>query len=290
MIMFRQLQRINERPAVFSHLTTADLWTDPHTSEQMLRHHLDGSVDVSSRKTVFIDASVAWITEAFHLTDQSRVLDLGCGPGLYTNRLAQSGVDVTGIDFSSRSIAYARKAAARDGLTVTYVNEDYLAWESNTRFDLITMIFCDYCALAPRQRRPLLRKIERLLELEGSFLFDVCSLVTLDEWVESAGYTAAPDGGFWSPNPYFEFLSKFVYPEERVTLDKYEIVESGRSRTIYNWLQHFDREALAAELRRAGLEVASVLGDVAGRPFDPSSPEFAVIARRGSGYRRRRAR
>jgi SAM-dependent methyltransferase len=282
MIMFDELQRINERPAVFSPLTTAALWTDPHTSEQMLRFHLDGSVDVSSRRTEFIDASVAWIAAAFRLTDQSRVLDLGCGPGLYTNRLALIGADVTGIDFSSRSIAYARHAAARDGLHVTYVNEDYLAWESSRRFDLITMIYCDYCALAPAQRRALLGKIARLLESDGVFLFDVCSLVALDAWVESASCTAAATDGFWSPRPYFEFLNKFRYPEDRVTLDKYEIVESDRTRTIYNWLQYFDQEALAAELDGAGLEVASVLGDVAGRPFEPSSSEFAVIARRSS--------
>jgi 2-polyprenyl-3-methyl-5-hydroxy-6-metoxy-1,4-benzoquinol methylase len=278
--MFDELQRINERPAVFSRLTTAALWTDPHTSEQMLRFHLDGSVDVSSRRTEFIDASVAWIAEAFHLTDQSRVLDLGCGPGLYTNRLARIGADVTGIDFSSRSIAYARQAATRDGLQVTYVNEDYVAWESSRRFNLITMIYCDYCALAPVQRRALLGKIARLLEPEGAFLFDVCSLTAFDAWVESASYAASATGGFWSPGPYFEFRNKLAYPEDRVTLDKYEIVESDRTRTIYNWLQYFDREALAAELHGAGLEVASVLGDVAGRPFEPSSSEFAVIARR----------
>jgi SAM-dependent methyltransferase len=278
--MFDELQRINERPAVFSRLTTAALWTDPHTSEQMLRFHLDGSVDVSSRRTEFIDASVAWITGAFHLTDRSRVLDLGCGPGLYTNRLARIGADVTGIDFSSRSIAYAREAAARDGLRVTYVNEDYLAWESSRRFDLITMIYCDYCALAPVQRRALLGKIERLLEPGGAFLFDVCSLTALHAWVESASYTVSLTDGFWSPDPYFEFLNKFVYPDHRVTLDKYEIVEPDRTRTIYNWLQYFDQEALAGELDEAGLEVASVLGDVAGRPFEPSSSEFAIVARR----------
>lgn len=278
--MFHELQRINERPAVFSRLTTAALWTDPHTSEQMLRFHLDGSVDVSSRRTRFIDASVAWIADAFHLTDQSRVLDLGCGPGLYANRLAKIGADVTGIDFSSRSIAHARQATTRDGLHTTYVNEDYLAWESSGRFDLITMIYCDYCALAPTQRRALLGTIERLLEPEGAFLLDVCSLTALDAWVESASYAVSLTDGFWSPGPYFEFLNKFRYPQDRVTLDKYEIVEPHRTRTIYNWLQYFDQEALAAELAGAGLEVASVFGDVAGRPFDPSSSEFAVAARR----------
>jgi SAM-dependent methyltransferase len=278
--LFRELQQINERPAVFSQLTTAALWTDPHISEQMLRFHLDGSVAISSQTTEFIDAAVLWIREAFHLADHSRVLDLGCGPGLYASRLARAGADVTGVDFSSRSISYAREAAERDGLRVTYVDADYLTWESSQRFDLITMIMRDYCALAPDQRRALLGKIEALLEPEGSFLFDVDSMAALEARAESASYEPSVSGGFWSPNPYFEFRNTFVYPEDGVTLDKYLIVEADQTRTIYNWIQHFSQEDLASELSHTGLEMASVLGDVTGRPFDPQSSEFAVIARR----------
>lgn len=278
--MFRELQHINERPAVFSHMTTAALWTDPHTSEQMLRFHLDGSVAVSSEKTEFIEAAVIWIENTFGLTDRSRVLDLGCGPGLYSNRLARAGLDVTGVDFSSRSIAYAREAAERDGLCATYINEDYLAWQSSRSFDLVTMIMRDYCPLAPDQRIALLRKIASLLEPDGTFLFDLDSVVALETRAESASYSPSPTGGFWSPNPYFEFLTTFVYPEDAVALDKYVIVEQDRTRAVYNWVQHFSPGSLASELGRAGLEMASVLGDVTGRPFDPKSPQFAAIARR----------
>ena len=278
--MFNELQRINERPAAFSQHTTADLWTDPHVSEQMLRHHLDGSVDISSHRTEFIEASVAWMRASFGLTASSRVLDLGCGPGLYTHRLARAGIDATGIDFSARSIAYARETAAREGLRVTYVNDDYLDWQPDRRFDLVTLIMRDYCALGPDRRLALLGKIERLLEPDGAFLFDVDSMVALESRTESASYSASPTGGFWSPNPYFEFVDSFVYPAQAATLDKYVIVEAGRTRTICNWVQYFSPETLGSELGLAGLRIASLLGDVTGRAFDPGSPQFAVIARR----------
>jgi hypothetical protein len=39
--MFEQLQKINQRPGLFEHCSTEDLWTDPHTSAQMLKFHLD---------------------------------------------------------------------------------------------------------------------------------------------------------------------------------------------------------------------------------------------------------
>jgi hypothetical protein len=65
--VFRELQQINERPAIFSRMTITALWTDPHVSEQMLRYHLDGSVALSSGTTEFIEALVAWMREEFHL-------------------------------------------------------------------------------------------------------------------------------------------------------------------------------------------------------------------------------
>jgi SAM-dependent methyltransferase len=208
------------------------------------RYHLDGSVAISSGTAQFIEASTGWAVEKFNLAGGAAVLDLGCGPGLYTQRLARAGANVTGVDFSSRSIAYARDAAARDGLKVDYVNGDYLTWESEGRFALIMMIMRDYCALAPAQRLALAGKVAHLLEPGGAFLFDVDSMVALE---------------------------------------KFAIVEADRTRTIYNWVQHFSPESLAAELDHAGLEVETVLGDVAGRPYDPRSSEFAVIARRRSG-------
>jgi hypothetical protein len=163
-----------------------------------------------------------------------------------------------------------------------YVKADYLTWESSRRFDLILMIMRDYCALPPRGRQTILAKIESMLAPKGRFLFDVDSMVALEPETESVSYQTSPHGGFWSPDPYFEFVNRFVYPHDAVTLDKHVIVEAERTRTICNWIQHFSPESLAAELGRANLEIATLLGDVAGRPFDPPAREFAVVARRQS--------
>ena len=199
--MYLELTRISERPPVFSRHTTADLWTDPHVSAQMLRHHLDGSVAISSHKTEFIEAAVTWMIERFGLAAGSRVLDLGCGPGLYAHRLARAGISVTGIDFSSRSIDYARDAAAREGLSIAYVEADYLAWEPDGHFDLVALIMRDYCALSPDRRLGLLRGIGRLIEPAGAFIFDVDSMAGLADTAETASCSHAPAGGFWSPEP-----------------------------------------------------------------------------------------
>ena len=276
--MFHHLSDINARPRPFECYTASDLWTDPHTSEQMLKFHLNEEVDAASRRTEFIERSVAWITSRFGIGEGKSVIDFGCGPGLYTNRLARTGADITGVDFSERSLKYARETAAKDGLAVNYVHCNYLEFETDRRFDLITMIMCDFCALSPDQRAIMLNKFRGLLKSGGAVLLDVYSLTAFDKREERATYEVNQLNGFWSPNKYYGFLNTFKYEPEKVMLDKYAIVEADRTRTVYNWLQYFDPDVLAREFAACGLTIAEQFADVAGSPFDPTADEFAIVA------------
>ena len=126
--MFEELERINIRPKPFEFDTTRELWTDKHTSKQMLSFHLNGEIDVASRNTTFIDKSVEWISSYFHVGAGTKIADFGCGPGLYTTRLARKQAEVTGIDFSTRSIEYAQEIAVRENLPIEYINQNYLEY------------------------------------------------------------------------------------------------------------------------------------------------------------------
>ncbi len=65
--MFDQLEQINSRPDPFEFYTAADLWTDDHTSKQMLACHLNTDIDVSSHRGELIDQAVAWIGSHFNV-------------------------------------------------------------------------------------------------------------------------------------------------------------------------------------------------------------------------------
>ncbi len=278
--MFEGLSQIFTRPEAFEYYTSSDLWSDEHTSAQMLMYHLDEEADLSSRNHAFIERSVAWIASHFAVGAETRIADFGCGPGLYTIALARHGARVTGIDFSPRSIQHAKDTAAEAGLQIHYLNGDYLEFETRERFDLITMIMCDFCALSPVQRRTLLDKFSGLLAPGGSVLLDVYSSAAFAGREEGA--TCQPNilDGFWSPDDYFGFLNTFKYAAEEVVLDKYTIVERHRTRTVYNWLQYFEVDALKHEFSECGLVVDETYADVAGSPYEPEGPEFAVVAKK----------
>ena len=278
--MFEKLKDINLRPKPFEFYTADELWTNEHTSQKMLEYHLNESIDLSSRDHAFIDRSVEWMVSRFDINSDTHIVDFGCGPGLYAYRLAERGAKVTGIDFSTRSIKYAKQAAANKGLAIEYIHQNYLEYETDQKFDLIIMIFCDFCPLSPSQSKILLNKFHRFLIPDGRVLLDVSSLSAFQERQECAVYEHNLLNGFWSSDDYYGFLNTFKYEQEKVTLDKYTIIEQQRNQIVYNWLQYFSPDRLKQEFKENGFDIEDFYSNVAGDSFAPDSSEFAVVARK----------
>ena len=277
---YQQLDEIFRRPAPYSLYTADLLWTDPHISKQMLAFHLNADIDPASRNHAFMERSFNWMDHRFNIGPDMRICDFGCGPGLYTAHWARVGARVTGIDFSPRAIAYARESAAADTLDINYVQKNYLEYEPDQTFDLVTMIYCDLCPLSPDQRAVLFGKFRDCLTYDGLLFFDVFSLNAFDQRMEEAVCGHNLLDGFWAPGSYYGFLNVFKYEEEKVILDKYTIIEPERTRVVYNWLQYYSLESLQEELEANGLQVTEWYGDVAGSAYRPDTLEIAVAARK----------
>lgn len=275
--MYYQLEEINRRPETYSTYSPGDIWNDPHISKMLLMCHMDSEIDMASRNHRFIDKSVNWINSLLPLKHRS-VCDFGCGPGLYTTRFAKLGARVTGIDISLNSITHAEKISKIEKLDIKYVNDDYLNWTTEIKFDLITLIYCDFCSLSPLQRSQLLKKFKGMLNPDGYIVLDVYSLNSFSDCDERAYYESNMHNGFWSASDYYGFTNSFKYLDERVTLDKYTIVNSKGIKTFYNWLQYYDRDDIISEFKSNGLKVVEIYSDVAGTPFSDDTNEMAILA------------
>ena len=54
----------------------------------------------------------------------SKVLDLGCGPGLFSILMARMGMEVIGVDYSPRMVETARENALVEGLEIEFMRMD----------------------------------------------------------------------------------------------------------------------------------------------------------------------
>ncbi len=83
-----------------------------------------------------------------------RLLHLQCHIGLDTLSWARLGATVTGVDFSGRAIALARRLAAQTGLPATFVESDLYALSAklDERFDIVFTSWGAICWLPDLQR------------------------------------------------------------------------------------------------------------------------------------------
>lgn len=252
-------------------------WDDPYISQQMLKAHLDPSIDAASRKPETIDKTVRWLDEYMGLPSGSPVVDLGCGPGLYCKRFARLGYRVTGVDISFNSIDYAINDAKRENFLIDYVCQDYLNLDYHEQFRAAFLIYYDLGVLPDDKLERLLANVAKALKPGGYFIFDVpTDRYRLGEPTQS--WSVQP-GGFWKPIPYLELMQTFFYEEQHLILDQYLILdEEGIVRVYRIWQRTFNLEMLENYLGRVGLKIQTVWSDLTGTPLTEDSPSFAVVA------------
>ncbi|MCU7876592.1 MAG: class I SAM-dependent methyltransferase [Candidatus Thiodiazotropha sp. (ex Lucinoma borealis)] len=272
--MYDYVHDISARPTPFSRYTAKALWTRQHLSRQMLKYHLDQETDLASRRFEMIESTVEWIDSELTLSGKN-ICDLGCGPGLYTERFSALGATVTGVDFSENSLSYARKNSEH---SVCYIHADYLEDELPSGFDAITLIYTDLCVLSPDQRARLLGKMREMLNPSGTIVIDVAGVGLLGGKQEVTLIEDKLMGGFWSEGDYVGIQKSFVYEDLHLSLDRYVIIEPNEIWQIYNWFQHYTPQMIEKELSDAGFSVVKITSDLTGAPINSNGEYIGVIA------------
>jgi len=273
--MYNDIFMYLERPSLYKQ-NEVNFWNDEHISKHMLTAHLNPDYEGASRKLSFIEQSVKWIQETTPSSEYPQLLDIGCGPGLYTERFCKAGYRVTGLDFSKRSIEYAKSSANKQGLDITYIYQDYLKMDYENVFDLATFIYCDYGALSNENRALILRKIYHSLKSGGKLLLDVFSMATYNEFEELNTWKVHENGGFWSAEKYLSLNAQYKY-SGNVTLEQIFVITDNRIREYCIWNCCFTPETLKKEVHGAGFKKFEVFSDVTGKPYMRDSPTIAVF-------------
>lgn len=269
--------RTGRRPEPFGEYTTPEFWDDEYIFAQMLSSHLDPLTEPASRPHAYIDRSVDWIVPTLGLGPGSRLLDLGCGPGLYANRIAAHGVEVLGIDVSRRSLEHARETARSRDLPARFRHGNYLTTDLGGPHDAAILIYEDYCALSPAQRAALLGRVRAALCPAGRLLFDVTSTVRFSQYRDAVVQEPNLMDGFWAAPPYLGTQETWTYPELHLVLERYTIETPTSTRCFWNWMHCLSPQEVTAEVVAAGFQAPQLFGDVAGSEFDATAATFTVL-------------
>ena len=172
-------------------------------------------------------------------------------------RFANAGLSVTGMDISENSIKYARESATGKGLSIDYLNGNYLDMSFCSVFDAIFIISQDFCVLSPFERAKYLDNVRDALKPGGYFVFDMSTPVSEEDVVHQKDWYAC-DQGFWSAEPQLVLEKRFYYAEDTTYLYQYVVATNSETKVYRIYQTHYTKEFITGLLASHGLSVVGV--------------------------------
>jgi ubiquinone/menaquinone biosynthesis C-methylase UbiE len=215
------------------------------------------------------------------------VLELGCGTGRVTLPVARTGAYVVGVDRSAEMLSHARRRAARakldNNLSLLRADIRSLPFRRSARFDLV---MAPYGILQSLLREAdlaaTLASVANVLSRGGIFGVDlVPDLPVWKEYRNQVRFRGVRRGG----TSRIVLVESVRQDRERgmTIFDQLYIERRGRARTTRAFSLVFRTLSIpqmTRRLERAGFRITAVLGDYAGKPWDPRADVWLILAER----------
>jgi SAM-dependent methyltransferase len=210
---------------------------------ELRSHQIENGMDLS-----FSYVLMPLILDLIEGLDRSNVLDIGCGTGFLTKKIAGRSTKVVGLDISAISINWASRGIDTRG-NVKFIHSSLEAFAKETSGGSYTLIVSNMTLMTVPNLVAFVSASSRLLRQGGCFVFTVCHPCFWPFYWEYAS------------EPWFHY-EKEIYIEApfKISLDE----DSGSVSThIHRPMQFY-----FAILQNAGLTVEKIIEPMPGMEIE----------------------
>ncbi len=252
-------------------------WHEPEFSERMLAEHLTQRHDRASRRQAVVEQHVVWLHQELLGGRPSRVVDICCGPGLYTAALARRGHTCTGIDFSPASIRHARECAASEKLDCSYREADVRDADYGTGYELALLIFGELNSFGLAEARRITERCHAALAPVGRLVLEAHPYEAVRRYGQQPPRWYSSSGGLFSSRPHVVLSEAFWDETTSVATRRHFVVdaETHLVRSYTETARAYADEELQTLLTDAGFEIENVRDSLPGTP-DHQRADFKV--------------
>lgn len=210
---------------------------------------------------------------------QGLVLELGCGTGSMTRRLAAKGFDMIGIDNSEEMLSIARDNQKEAEESILYLCQDMREFELYGTVAAVISV-CDSMnyILKEEELLQIFRLANNYLDPKGLFIFDLDTQYAYEEILGDNTIAENRDeGSFIWENNYFEEemlnevnLTLFLPTEENALYQKWEETHYRRA---------YNLDTVKLLLEEAGMEFVAVYDALTEKKPKKNSERVYIIAR-----------
>jgi len=254
-------------------------WNDPAFSQRMLKEHLSQKHDAASRRKSIIKKQISWIHDYVLAKTTSNILDLGCGPGLYSAELARLGHACSGIDFSPASIDYAVKNSPE---TCNYTLGDVRTTRFGRGYDLAMFIFGEFNVFTPADARQILKKACAALRPGGKLLLEIHTVDTVEQMGNQPSTWYSAESGLFSEKPHLCLMETFWDEAQTIATERFFIIDAETAEVTRYAASTiaYDEAQVTSMLREAGFSGVEFQPSLTGKAADGADEFYVVIAQR----------
>jgi SAM-dependent methyltransferase len=256
-------------------------WNDAQFSERMLQEHLCQDHDAASRRFEKIEEHIDCIHRQLLSEQPARILDLCCGPGFYTSRLARLGCECVGIDYAPASIRYAIRQAMEENLACQYILEDIRTATYGANFGLIMLIYGEFNVFRPKDAKQILKKILAAMDRNGLLMLEAHTSEAIRKKGQEGTTWQSLEKGLFSDKPHLLLQESFWDPQDKISTQRYYTIDaaSGMVNRYAQSLQAYTNSQYRSLLESCGFTDLRFLPSLTGAE-DTSQPDFLVIVAR----------